>query len=813
MANKQIEKVTLQMEGGASGSLLATWVWSNKTDLSHTENYEYIFSYLTSNGVWIQGSRSTSDTSNKTALYSIPDNALRVKFKVKPIAKKHKVNGNEEPWFTSAWSKEVVYVVGTVGTPPVPAVPSIKVERLDGKDDKNNAIDVFKLTVQVNIYDTLTDYVEFTVIQNDNSRWHSAIVKVSMNIASYSWSTLEPGNVYKVRARAINKYQSKTDPTYKYIHETYEKNNADLISEWSEYSENVGTPPSRPEISKCKLINASTMQVHWSLIPNVKNTDSYIIEYSISAGYFDSGSSEVSQVTVEGYNWHAEIPGLEIGRMWYFRLRAENEYGSSSWSKIVKHVAGKRPSAPTTWSESSTVAVGNKANLYWTHNAEDESDQTHAEIKLMVNGNRVNARSEMSEGMIDLNDMLTSKSTGFDTSSYVSGTVLKWSVRTIGALVKNDDNEYVWGPWSEERIVRIYAPPVLTEFGLPDTVSSFPINFHSTASPSSQTAISFEFSIRTRSAYYIDDVSAGRIYINAGDEVFHTIVLPETRNVFDFTLLPEHVTLNNNTTYVATLKASMNSGLMAEVEEEFITAFDNVGFGDINAGLTYYPDSYSMAIRPYCVDEEGNYLDNMILSVYRREYDGGFVEIASGIINGSGETVIDPHPALDYARYRIVVMSTVTGHMNYYDMPGIPIEESAIVIQWDEELSSFFSDEENELEEQPYTASIVVLPYNVDISDSYSPDVALVNYIGRSYPVSYYGTQRGVSASWNTDIPANDVETIYALRKLAVYNGDVYVREPSGSGYWAQVTVSFSKKHDSLVVPVSLNIKRVEGGM
>ena len=43
--------------------------------------------------------------------------------------------------------------------------------------------------------------------------------------------------------------------------------------------------------------------------------------------------------------------------------------------------------------------------------------------------------------------------------------------------------------------------------------------------------------------------------------------------------------------------------------------------------------------------------------------------------------------------------------------------------------------------------------------------------------------------------------------------GDAYVREPSGSGYWANITVSFSRKHRDVTIPVTLGITRVEGGM
>ena len=43
--------------------------------------------------------------------------------------------------------------------------------------------------------------------------------------------------------------------------------------------------------------------------------------------------------------------------------------------------------------------------------------------------------------------------------------------------------------------------------------------------------------------------------------------------------------------------------------------------------------------------------------------------------------------------------------------------------------------------------------------------------------------------------------------------GDVYIREPSGSGYWANMTIKFEQTHNDPVISVTMNIKRVEGGI
>ena len=204
----------------------------------------------------------------------------------------------------------------------------------------------------------------------------------------------------------------------------------------------------------------------------------------------------------------------------------------------------------------------------------------------------------------------------------------------------------------------------------------------------------------------------------------------------------------------------------------------------------------------------------MLLAVYRREFDGTFTELASGLDGAKSTFITDPHPSLDYARYRIVATSKTTGSVSFYDPPGYPVGGKAVVIQWDEEWRNFDTfGNEDALEQPAWSGSLLELPYNVDVSDNHDPDVAFVEYIGRKHPVSYHGTQTGETATWNVEIEKNDKETLYALRRLAIWMGNVYIREPSGSGYWASVKVSFGQKHLELTIPVTFDVTRVEGGV
>lgn len=210
------------------------------------------------------------------------------------------------------------------------------------------------------------------------------------------------------------------------------------------------------------------------------------------------------------------------------------------------------------------------------------------------------------------------------------------------------------------------------------------------------------------------------------------------------------------------------------------------------------------------------YRDNIYIDVYRKEYNGKLTLIETDLISGDETTVIDPHPNLNYVQYRLVGRSMETGTMVIEDVPPIEIGVKSIVIQWAEKTINFLSEddilEDDVAQNVGWYGSILKLPYNIDISFSNSRDVKTVEYIGREHPVSYYGTQLGETGTWKTEIPKYDKETLFQIRRLSVYQGDCYVREPSGTGYWAYIDVTYDVNHNALTVPITFNVTRVEGG-
>ena len=745
------------LQSNTDRTVFATWAW----DKSNTENYEVVWHYYV-DGIWFKGNDST--TEDKASTYNAPTNAIKVKVKVKPVSKTRKVSGKETAYWTAEWSTTKTYSFSD-NPPSTPSVPSVELED-------------FKLTATLENLDVNGTHIEFQVVSNNSKVFATGKAKITTGYASYSCK-VKAGSEYKVRCRAIR---------------------GDKKSDWSDYSSNYKTEPAASSgITTCKATSETSIYLAWK---KSNTATSYDVEYATKKTYFDRTDQTT---TVSGIEFtYREFIGLTSGYEYFFRVRAVNDQGESAWSSIKSVVIGTDPSAPTTWSSTTTGMTGETVTLYWTHNCEDGSTQRKAQIELTIDGTTTTKTIDTAAEEDDEKTMHYAIST----SGYTEGTKIQWRVRTMGVTNK-------YGEWSIQRTIDVYAPPTLTinitnqNGAAIDTLTSFPFRIEAETGPSTQNPLGYHVAIVANESYETVDNVGNTANVSAGDEVYSKYY--DTSDQLLLELSAGSVNLENNIEYTVNCTVSMNSGLVAEASAEFTVAWTDISYHP-NAEIGIEPETLTASIRPFCEDIYGKLIDGITLSVYRREFDGGFTELATGLDNARGTFVTDPHPALDYARYRVVAIVDSTGAVSYYDVPGYPVGEPAIVIQWDEEWTNFDTTNEDELEEPEWSGSMLKLPYNVDVSDSYGPDVSLIKYIGRSHPVSYYGTQRGETSSWSTEIPKSDKETLYALRRLATWMGNVYVREPSGSGYWANVTVSFSQKHLEVTIPVTLTVTRVEGG-
>ena len=765
-------------EQGADGrAMYVTWTWNRP----HTSKYKVRWRYY-ANGIWTVGDES--ETTSYEDIYcqsswTAPTDSSKVRFSVKAISATYKdSNNNEIAYFTDAtWSTETEYDFSN-NPPSVPSTPNVKIEDLKLTASIDN-IDAKKINATT---------IEFEIIKNNTSKINTtdkptAIINTTSNYVSYSCS-VPAGGEYKVRCRAVR---------------------GSLTSGWSDFSSSVGTKPIAPSgitTLMAKRYSESEISVYleWS---EVTTADTYDIEYTTNKAYFDGSDQTYTKTGIEFT--HFELTGLELGHEYFFRVRAVNQNGESDWTEIQSLVIGKKPAAPTTWSSTTTAIVGEPLNLYWVHNAEDGSSETYAEVYLNIDG------IEETHTIKNTDDEETKDKTkvySVDTSVYSEGVKIEWKVRTAGVT-----KEY--GDWSIQRTIDVYARPTL-ELGVTDkdgemitTLTEFPFYIKGLAGPKTQTPIGYYVKI-TANEYYqtVDDMGRTKT-VNKGDQVYSKYF--DTSDNLLLEMSANNIDLESGITYAITCSVTMDSGLSTEITYEFTVSWNDVAY-NLNVDVLIDEDTLTATIRPYSVDENGDLIEGLTLAVYRREFDGSFTELGKGITNSNNTSITDPHPALDYARYRIVAKDKSTGAVSFYDAPGYPVGGKSVIIQWDEDWSTFDVNDEYSVEKPSWSGSMLKLPYNIDNSEKTSIDATLVEYAGRKHPVSYYGTQLGETASWSVDVPKEDKDTIYALRRLAKWIGDVYVREPSGTGYWANISVSFGQTHRDLTIPVSLDIKRVEGG-
>lgn len=826
-----VSNLQVRLQSGTDRLLYATWEWKK----GNTDKYKVTWRYYTGDGVWFIGSESEESYGSAgwsvRVTYTAPNNALKVSCSVKPISKTYQKktgkNSFTEVSYWTAQERAQSYEFSNAGLPSTPSTPSITIEN------------DYTLVVELSVPDNNTDSIELEIVQDNKTTYAAPVVNVAKNYVRYT-RKIAGGHQYKVRARArvngipyFNQNAKKTANSridYKTVYPFY-------ASAWSDYSSNISTVPAAPtKITRHNIDTLNSINLYWTA---VNGADGYTVEYTVAKKFFDR-SSETQTLSVTSPS--ALVTQLDSGQTWYFRVKATNSQGDSGWSAVYAVVLGVAPSAPTTWSEVATAVVGDTVRFYWVHNSEDSSTQQDAEIQVAVGDGEWQTKTPtylspnageasylsyetflytsgelvdaLGERILDANGNVVSTAVY---SAYSEGAVIRWRVRTQGVL------EGAWSPWSTERVMVLYAPPsvglVVTDSEESEssvfTFTSFPIYIKAIAYPATQRAVSWHISVTANGSYEAHDTVGRQVIVTAGDEIYSEYISStEAENILSKVLNAGNIDLENGQGYTITVKVGMSSGMTAESSQAITVNWTVDNFWP-NAEIGIDQEALCAYIRPYCVDEDEELIENLVLSVYRRDYDGRFTEIATGIENLGSTVVVDPHPSLDYARYRIVAMSTETGMIAFYDMPGEPIGETGIVIQWNEAWSDFDmpSRDGDAVATRVWAGSMLKLPYNVRVSEATAIDKNLVEYIGRSAPVSYYGTQLGVSGSWSSDIPASDIETRYALRRLQIWRGDAYVREPNGVGYWASVNVSFNKDYNNLLMPVTIEVTRVEGGM
>ena len=639
----------------------------------------------------------------------------------------------------------------------------------------------------------------------------------------------------------------------------------------------------------------------------------YDIQWTANAGAF-ADNAATSQ--------HYTVTGLDRGKQWWFRVRKVNDLGNSGWAEAEAGDTWASPtvctltiapeaenlSAPTTTSTLAGYEAGETIVIGWTHNSEQDSEQTEWEVGIRATINEVVTEGIISgtgaDGVMSLTlDSITIDVDGTATTVTLSdGAVVEWRARTKGVTD--------WSPWSGWRAFSIWDAPAVSigllngldldvaDYGL----TCMPLTVEVTAAGFAEDNAPVEWwaeivaldgydvsAYDGRGTYVPEGMTMWQGSISSGDDGFSRDGWSAKVSVFD-------VSLTNGMRYEVRAGAVTAQGVRAEAEPYEVTPewsstiptpsadvwFDDtqlschVALGcvippdesdmeTVTAAITSYTspqnvvvfsvdygtgegqyievkhngttlprDAWRVMVFPrstasppydqvnvYILESSGLTLPTTVtvtygpptprhdvrLGVWRIESNGSLVELANDLPSDIAQEIIDPHATFGSASYRIIATDDGTGEQGACDVTcPSPIDHA--VIQWAEATRI---DAEETWDTSAFAGNHIELPFDLTLSERYAPDAVLREYAGRKHPVAYYGTQRGQTMEMTTNVVRDmDGRSIAMLRYLADSMTPVYVRTPSGLGFWAHVAPSMSGSYGSAAVAVSLDVTRVD---
>ena len=409
----------------------------------------------------------------------------------------------------------------------------------------------------------------------------------------------------------------------------------------------------------------------------------------------------------------------------------------------------------------------------------------------------------------------TAQEAEFDTSGLPDGTDVAWKIRTKGAHAS-------WSPWSAQRRFTVYEQPELEcelrqgEGGSgvdgESPLTAYPLAVTLDASGGGNAPIAYHAAISTAEYIQYTDAYGMDRWLAAGSIVWEGD-FPTGDDPLTVLVDGGSALLTDGGSYTVTATVAMESGLAAAAQASFAVAFE-ADLPEPGALVVFDPDTLTADISPYCMAVDGNgdptdgYREGTVLAVYRITADGDLILLRAGIANTGAATVTDPHAPFGECWYHIVATDSATGICSFADaMDESP--HNRCVIQFDEQWQQ--AGPEDYGDGGPIYGGVLIDGfYNLEFAEQGDVQAEDIAYIGREDPVSYYGTQTGYTASYRMAFPRDDAETLSKMRALMRLRDDAYIREPSGTGFWAHVRTTLSRRFDNGAYEATVEATRVD---
>lgn len=491
------------------------------------------------------------------------------------------------------------------------------------------------------------------------------------------------------------------------------------------------------------------------------------------------------------------IPGLEMGKKWYVRVRLMEDEEVSPWSSIVTIDLATTPITPRVTLSEGRIAISGSFTISWTYGSRDGTGQTYAEITTCtiegetITNTGIIAKAETSQAAI-----LYPSALGWE-----AGEDYNLRVRVTSASGKKSE-------WSDPVTISIAEPLecVIEETSLTDVVVPDDDEEGTTRTVLSLTEMPMTVTVTGAGEGGITAVYIERregYHMDRPDETDYNGYEGEAVCVIKQSGEDE-ITITNEDVY-GSLDDGAKYRLVAIVS-------DGLGQSDI-ASENFEVHWAHQAIIPTAtieVDEDNlctiitpvapaGTLTGDVFDIYRLSCDRPELVVEDGEF---GETYVDPYPALNEHGGHRVVFKTKNGDYitednqpawtDYTEPDGNILPVKGVIID--------------------FNGDHVRLPYNLDISSAWKKDFTETHYLGGSVQGDWnMGVSRTSSINTST-VVLEDPETIVKMRRLAVWPGICHVRTPEGSSYAADVQVSESMSYEKAgkIAEFSLSVSRVD---
>ena len=535
----------------------------------------------------------------------------------------------------------------------------------------------------------------------------------------------------------------------------------------------------------------TTVSVSWN--NSWKDADSTEVSWSDNSSAWDTtdGPKTYSLTGLRGRDTSVLIPGLDLGKTWYFKVKLIYDDKFETDVKVMNPAELDLTTIPVVKNvhlSDTLISDTAKTDMSWEYYCEDLAEQKSADI-LITNSNGTTVAA-FGIGGTDTSVPIYASDRGLtgDNTYYIkvratsaNGPVSEWS-DPVPLMVQH------------KPIAEITATSLvngeLTELPLTVTVSGAGTDGLVTCCIERAQSVFQPRPDESTKEGYEGELVALEKMTGSG-----TISIDQD-NLRGY--------LDDGALYRIVVIIADNLAQSDPVYQEFSVAWEDQAVLP-EATREVDEEAYIVKITPTEPEDapEGGTCDIYRLSADKPEL---IVENAEWDV-----TYVDPYPAFGETGGHRIVFKTANGDVTTEDgaLAWIDLDGSADADVEGAETDVTLISNETVID---FDGKQIKLPFNLEISNSWAKDFTETKYLGGSVQGDWNPAVSRTGSINAVAVTSRDQETIRLMRRLAVWDGICHVRTPDGSSFNADIQVSEDRGYSTAgkIASFSLSVTRVD---